>query len=812
MNLLYIPHLIGSLVTIILVLLILANNQKNSINLFFSLASLAVAMYIFFLVVKYNAKEYEAALFWERMVQYAAIFVTPFYYHCTLAIRKIYNPKTSQKFLFFSYSFVIFFVIMNALGFLVPELNNENHNINFPDFRYRILFLSYVLSIGLIHLLTIYNSFILYKKEEIENKKKRYFWLFIALSIGFFGCLDFLPYMLELKSWYPLGAFFPLIGEILATYIFLNYNVDRYNRVIKKKSLLSLFNILILAIYLIIVFLIFDLLHYQINLLPAILLILPIFLHYLFHEKIRDAIILVITRTFFKNQKSYSQIIGKYSNDLLSILDKDMIIFKTLSLLKEQFALKNCFLFISLAGKSNVDCFELSQGVVKKREKDCDRISLLFQASLLSNEPFIPENMRKLSKKDKMDFNQLFVETKTSLCIPLFFKDKLMGAINLGERESDEIYTDEDLNLLKVIGANFSIALHNSKNIQIEIDKIEVEKDNLKKELTEIKNHASFKNIITQDETLLKIMKVIHDVAKTDATVLIYGESGTGKELLARAIHENSNRAKERFIAINCAAIPSELLESELFGYEKGAFSGAYKNYKGKFEEAHEGTLFLDEIEDIKLEHQAKILRVIQDKKIEKLGSSKSIQADFRIIAATNKNLEELITQNLFRKDLYYRLNMVPIQIPPLRERKGDIRLLVSYFLKKYSELNHSEEKKISNDALAAFMNYSWPGNVRELENLIHSLILIHKDSKIIELSELPDKIAQNNSFLTPVPIPASALNGFPLKLKGILENYEKEIIEKAFIQSDKNQNKTARNLSLNLSVLQYKLKKYDIK
>ncbi len=236
-------------------------------------------------------------------------------------------------------------------------------------------------------------------------------------------------------------------------------------------------------------------------------------------------------------------------------------------------------------------------------------------------------------------------------------------------------------------------------------------------------------DFIVASNSMKEIVKLAYRVAQTDATVLLMGESGTGKEILAKYIHSSSNRSKGNFVAVNCAAIPENLLESELFGYEKGAFSGATKMHKGKFEQADRGTLLLDEITEMPLGLQAKILRVIQEKKVDRLGSNTPIPVDVRIICTTNRNIEEEVKNGNFREDLYYRINVFPITVPPLRERKEDIPPLAEHFLKKYSKAFNKTIERISEKAMEILLNYSWPGNVRELENVIErGVVLCEKD------------------------------------------------------------------------------------
>ena len=247
-------------------------------------------------------------------------------------------------------------------------------------------------------------------------------------------------------------------------------------------------------------------------------------------------------------------------------------------------------------------------------------------------------------------------------------------------------------------------------------DKLEEETIYLREE---IKINSNFEEIISGSDEFKKVLKKVEQVAATDSTVLIQGETGTGKELIARAVHNNSNRSDRALVTINCAALPPEMIESELFGHEKGAFTGAYTKKVGRFELANHGTIFLDEIGDMPKNVQVKILRVLQEGEFERLGNSGTIKTDVRIIAATNRELEKAIQNNDFREDLFYRLNVFPIQVPPLRERKEDIPLLVQHFVKKYSKKTGRKIKETSKKVIDSLMAYDWPGNVRELENII---------------------------------------------------------------------------------------------
>src|SRR5690348_6016806 len=266
--------------------------------------------------------------------------------------------------------------------------------------------------------------------------------------------------------------------------------------------------------------------------------------------------------------------------------------------------------------------------------------------------------------------------------------------------------------------------------------------------------------IVGRSEAMQQVFKMIGQVAATDATALITGESGTGKELVARAIYHHSNRSSQPFLAVNCAAIPEQLLESELFGHERGAFTGATLQRVGKFEQCNGGTIFLDEIGDMTPATQTKILRVLQSGTFERVGGNQPIKVDVRIIAATNKPLEEAVAAREFREDLFYRLNVVRIHIPPLRERREDVRLLVNYFLKKFAREKEATPKSISNGVIKALEQYHWPGNVRELENIVRRALVVAKGDAIL-LSDLPPEIAgQSAAPSAAAPVPAGPTAG----------------------------------------------------
>jgi DNA-binding NtrC family response regulator len=351
------------------------------------------------------------------------------------------------------------------------------------------------------------------------------------------------------------------------------------------------------------------------------------------------------------------------------------------------------------------------------------------------------------------------------------------------------------------------------KPFQTEELKIVIEKalkeyqlgEELRRLRKEIRSKYSFDNIVGRSKKMATIFDLITRVAGSNSTVLIQGESGTGKELIARAIHYNSLRRDKPFVAIDCSILPETLLESELFGHVRGAFTGAFKGKKGLFEQATEGTIFLDEISNISPPTQSKLLRVIQEREIKPIGSNDTVKVDVRIIAATNRDLKKLVASGSFREDLYYRIAVIPLEIPPLRERKEDIPLLVSHFSEKYARENRKPVKQISAKALALLTEYDWPGNVRELENVIERAVLI-SDTEEIDETFLPFEVRSLKEESSPSRL---SLKGEIHRVKG---GVEIEAIKKALAISGGNKTLTAKKLGISRSSLYNKLKEYGIK
>lgn len=337
---------------------------------------------------------------------------------------------------------------------------------------------------------------------------------------------------------------------------------------------------------------------------------------------------------------------------------------------------------------------------------------------------------------------------RSIVCVPLQARGRTLGSLNVASFRP-AAFSGDDVNLLSQIGNEIAIALENALVYsQVEELKNRLAQEKLYLE-NEIRTAYDFEEIVGESAAIRRVLRDVETVAPTDSTVLIRGESGTGKELIARALHNLSARRERTFVKVSCAAIPTGLLESELFGHERGAFTGAITQKIGRFELAHQGTLFLDEIGDIPLELQPKLLRVLQEREFERLGGNRTLRVDVRVISATNQDLPHMVAERAFRSDLFYRLNVFPIVVPPLRERREDIPLLVRYFAQKYARRMDKHIETIRSEAMEALVNWNWPGNVRELENLIERAVILSRDAVL----EVPTAELESTEGAAPGPV-----------------------------------------------------------
>jgi Nif-specific regulatory protein len=383
------------------------------------------------------------------------------------------------------------------------------------------------------------------------------------------------------------------------------------------------------------------------------------------------------------------------------------------------------------------------------------------------------------------------------ICTPIRYKDETIGTLSFHKVYKGVYSFEYDTRLLKIVGSMIGRTMRRRQEYAEEMEQLRAENQSLRGEL---RSRILPEKIKGNSGKMNEVFSLIESVAPTDATVLIRGESGVGKELVADAIHFSSQRKTKPFIKVNCAALPESLIESELFGHEKGSFTGASNTRIGRFEAANGGTIFLDEFGDIPASTQVKLLRVIQEREIERIGSTKPIKVDVRIICATNRNLEDLIVADKFREDLYYRINVFPVYIPSLRERINDIPILTDFFIEKFNKRHGKNIKRITSSAIDTLMVYHWPGNIRELENCIERACILSIDS-VIRTNNLPASLQTAKGTKT-------MMSG---TLDIILSKMEKQIIIDALTASKGNSTKAAEQLGITERMMGIRTKKYDI-
>ncbi len=389
-------------------------------------------------------------------------------------------------------------------------------------------------------------------------------------------------------------------------------------------------------------------------------------------------------------------------------------------------------------------------------------------------------------------------EELTFICVPIIIEGTVEGTLSVTRKYNPNIEFEEDKRLLSIIGGLIDQAAKASKKHRAEVDSLKKENTELQSQLTGEKKNPI--NMVGNSGKMQDVYSLIKMVAPTQSTVLIRGESGCGKELVAEAIHAASNVSKKTLIKVNCSALPDSLIESELFGHEKGAFTGADQQRIGRFELAQGGTIFLDEIGDLPLTTQVKLLRVLQEREFERLGGSKTIKADVRIVCATNRNLEQAIEDGSFREDFYYRINVFPIFIPSLKERQNDIPILVDHFIAKFNLKNGTKIKRITTSALDMLMVYNWPGNIRELENVIERACILSVDG-VIQSHSLPPTLQTAESSGT------QSIGG----LSFFVEKLERQLIREALVSTKGNVTKAAQQLKITERMLGTRIQKYNI-
>lgn len=435
---------------------------------------------------------------------------------------------------------------------------------------------------------------------------------------------------------------------------------------------------------------------------------------------------------------------------------------------------------------------EMSKGLYKLGEGITGKVVQTGQQQII---PRLSESTEFLNRTGARKITR--EQDSSFICVPIKIGNEVIGAFSVDTPPAGEKQLLDYARLLSIIASMIAQAVK-IRHAVLEEKRVLQEENNRLQDVLRERFRPS--NIIGNSKSMQNVFDMIAYVSKSDATVLIRGESGTGKELVAHAIHYNSHRAQKPFIKVNCAALPETVIESELFGHERGAFTSAVATRKGRFELANGGTIFLDEIGDLSPATQVKLLRVLQEKEFERVGGNETIRTNVRVIAATNRNLEEHMEAGTFREDLYYRLNVFPIHIPPLRERKSDILLLADHFIEKYCDENHKTVRRISTPAIELLTHYHWPGNVRELENCIERAVLLSTD-EVVHSHHLPPSLQSAESTDTRLQ----------QSLEEALENLEAELLKDALKSTKGNMAKAARLLGLTERKMGLRIKKYNI-
>jgi len=504
--------------------------------------------------------------------------------------------------------------------------------------------------------------------------------------------------------------------------------------------------------------------------------------------------------------------------DIYEMIEKGM------KLLQQHSYVERCALFLSSADKDELELRASINLSPQQRKIATYRYGEgATGLAAQSGEPVVIENIHSninyLNKLGTISSNMV-----SFIAVPLIKDDEVTGVISANIGRDCPIDFDALVRMLTIVGSLFAGSLRVQQTIVEEKKNLDELKSYYKSELL---NEHKFENIVGRSTKMQQIFSMIDTVAPTDATILVRGETGTGKELIATAVHNISQRKNGPFIKLNCAAISETLLESELFGHEKGAFTDAKEMRKGRFELANGGTLFLDEIGDITPALQVKLLRILQEQEFERVGGTKTIKTNVRLVAATNRNLEEMVKKGEFREDLFYRLNVIPINLPPLRERYEDVRLLLEHYMKKFMK-EHRKHMTLSKEAIETLLDYPWPGNIRELQNTMERLVLICPEGEVVP--EMLNHVLPFNyqkMRMKPVaePEPAPVVEEAPPQqyappaeeqpvhplTKSSMQEMEKEAIIQALIDNRGIQTKAARQLGMTARQIGYKMKKYEI-
>jgi len=507
------------------------------------------------------------------------------------------------------------------------------------------------------------------------------------------------------------------------------------------------------------------------------------------------------------------QLLYEIALELSTEIDNETALEHSMRLLKQSSYLDRCALFIANHEQTMLSLYS-SMGL-SEQQKQMATYQFGEGATGLaaqSGEPIVIENIHNainyLNKVGNLSSNMI-----SYVAVPLIQKDRILGVISANMTDKTPYSIDAIVRILTILGAIFAKIFITKHTCQVEKEQVQELNTYYKEELTS--NHK-FESIIGKSRKMEQIFQILQTISPTSATVLIRGETGTGKELIASAIHNLSERKNAPFIKLNCAAISDTLLESELFGHEKGAFTDAKEMRKGRFELAHKGTIFLDEIGDISESLQVKLLRILQEQEFERVGGSQTVKVDVRIVAATNRNLEQMVQEGKFREDLYYRLNVIPINLPPLRDRYEDIKLLIFHFFNQYIK-EYKKQMHIPKEPLEILLNYPWPGNIRELQNTMERLVLICPEGDV-ELDMLNHVLPYNYQKMymkNHIPKVTKSTTQISESTKPMTQDDFTELERKAIInaldESQGIQAKAAKKLGMTARQIGYKMKKYGI-
>lgn len=489
--------------------------------------------------------------------------------------------------------------------------------------------------------------------------------------------------------------------------------------------------------------------------------------------------------------------LGQVTELIDSILDLGLLLNRVMDLVLETTKAERGLLILLNKETGDLEV-KVARNMAKERIFNVNEISrTIVKRVIKTGEPMLTSDAQH-DPQLKDQRSVVLYNLRSVLCVPFKIQDKTVGVVYVDSRSLTDLFSNRGLDFVTAFSGLAAVAIENARmHEELKNSKDAISRENLDLK-QEMKRKYGFEQIIGRSQRMQEVYDLLAKVLEGRSTVLLVGESGTGKELCARAIHYNSSQSDKPFVTISCGGLPENLLESELFGHEKGAFTGAVSQKKGLFEVASGGTVFLDDIDAAPLTMQVKILRVLQEKEIRRVGGTKQMKTDVRVVVATNANLEKAVREGSFREDLYYRINGIVIEIPPLLERREDIPLLVNHFLKKYSTELGKELRGFSGEAIDCLMGYSWPGNVRELEHEVEKVVTFLSPGDVVRPEDLSEKITRADARIA--------------SLREAIDDFERKILARTLRRLNWNESETARELGVSRQGLRNKIKKYGIK